>query len=579
MTALTTLAPSAPPHMGHWTSLHAHTFSTSEAMERALTTDIFPLLRDLQTRGELSGWFFIRYWEGGPHIRLRLRGASPAAAQDVHSALASSFAALTPVQAPEPDQYYAAFVSPAQQPGAAEQFGWYPHGEVRVSPYEPETQRYGGPAGLPISEAFFETSSAFAAQLLPLTPTRAARLGLGLHLLLTTVRALNLDTPGAVHWLRQFVNAWPLFSSTPSEHVARARERAEATYFAPPASLSGARETFAQRPSRHLLQSWEAEVRAAHRAYQAAESQLSYASLDIWRSQLHMFHNRLGFSIEDECYLATLAALILSDRGGDHLHADWTSDYRAHEDSKLYPHGLAQLRPTDPPEPRPVPHWPGQQRVTLPEVTLPAAPLAQVLRQRTSHYARYGQPLPLSDLAGLLTGAAGIVDTRTITHPGGHFQVQRRPYPSGGGRYPWRLHVLAYQVTQLSAGHYVFDEHTRQLVRFGTVPPVGLLERSSPFLNPATPDVLPARDVAAWVFPVLDYTYLKAHYHHRAYRHAMLECGHLTQNLCLMAAALHLPHLTIGGFYDDAVNALLHLDGVNEFTAYMLPVGGPAAPA
>ncbi|PTA66964.1 thiopeptide-type bacteriocin biosynthesis protein [Deinococcus arcticus] len=566
-----------PPARSMWTSFHAHTFAPSADLERALHTDLFPLLGHLQGRSALAGWFFIRYWEGGPHVRLRLRGARPEAVTQVRDTLTRSLGALPSAGTPDSEAYYAAFVPPGQRASAAEQYGWFPHGLVREAPYEPETLRYGGPAGLEISEGFFETSSAFAAQILPLTPTRSARLGLGLHLLLTTVRALDLDTPGAVRWLRDFVNAWPLFSTTPTEQVARARERAEATYFASPASLSGARQTYAQRPGRQLLQAWEAEVRAAHRAYRAVEDQLSYPSLDIWRSQLHMFHNRLGLSIEDECYLATLAALILSDRGGEHLHADWASDYRAHEDSKLYPHGVAQLRPVSPPEPRPVPHWPGQRRVALPqqaegELTMP---LGEVLRRRTSSYARYGQPLSTADLSRLLHGAAGIVDTRVVTHPGGQFAVQRRPYPSGGGRYPWRLHLLAYRVQALDAGHYVFDEHSSELVRFGTVPPVELLERSSPFLNPVNPDVLPAREVAAWLLPVLDYTYVKAHYHHRAYRHALLECGHLTQNLCLIAASLGLPHLTIGGFYDDAVNALLHLDGVNEFTAYMLPLGGP----
>ncbi|MFC6662205.1 thiopeptide-type bacteriocin biosynthesis protein [Deinococcus multiflagellatus] len=263
----------------------------------------------------LAGWFFIRYWEGGPHVRLRLRDAQPEAAAQVREVLGRSLGALPNAGIPDPDTYYAAFVPPGQRAGAAGQYGWHPHGQVLAVPYEPETLRYGGPAGLEISEGFFETSSAFAAQILPLTPTRAARLGLGLHLLLTTVRALDLDTPGAVRWLRDFVNAWPLFSTTPTEQVARARERAEATYFASPPSLSGARQTYTQRPGRQLLQAWEAEVRAAHRAYRAVEGQLSYPSLDIWRSQLHMFHNRLGFSIEDECYLATLAALILSDRG------------------------------------------------------------------------------------------------------------------------------------------------------------------------------------------------------------------------------------------------------------------------
>lgn len=573
----------APPIRGaqamtRYVSLHAYCFAPSPLLDQALSETVFPLLATLRQAGQLAGWFFIRYWEGGPHLRLRLRGADAQAVERVRNLLNTALAPLDHNRdSIDPAAYYATFLNRAD--GAAGQ-RWEEHGVVRDQPYEPEVQRYGGPAAMELSEQFFETSSAFAAQLLPLTPSRAARLGLGLQLLLTTLRALGLDTPSALKWLRGFVNAWPLFSSTPPAQVAQAREHAERTYFAAPLTFAPYRSAYSDAPARSLLRAWHHEVQQTQHGYLAMEASLTYGPLEIWRSQLHMFHNRLGFDISDECYLATLAALIIADRGGERLHPDWTSDHRAHEDSKLYPHTIGQLRATAPPEPRPLPTWPGQRRIALPplaEGVLDMA-LGDALHRRKSHYLQYGAPLALDELSTLLRGSVGVLGTRTIRHLGGSFAVHRRPYPSGGGRYPWRLHLLAYQVEPLVAGHYCFDEYSGELVRFGTVPPLALLERSSPFLSPDAPDTLPTRDVAAWIFPVLDLAYLKTHYHHRAYRHALLECGHLTQNLCLIAAALGLPHLTLGGFYDDAVNSLLHLDGVNEFAVYMLPVGGQPNP-
>jgi SagB-type dehydrogenase family enzyme len=64
----------------------------------------------------------------------------------------------------------------------------------------------------------------------------------------------------------------------------------------------------------------------------------------------------------------------------------------------------------------------------------------------------------------------------------------------------------------------------------------------------------------------------------RGYRYALIEAGHLAQNLLLAAAALGLVAVPIAGFFDGRVDAALSLDGVNESVLYWLCVGtGPDA--
>ena len=70
-------------------------------------------------------------------------------------------------------------------------------------------------------------------------------------------------------------------------------------------------------------------------------------------------------------------------------------------------------------------------------------------------------------------------------------------------------------------------------------------------------------------------------YGQRAYRFVLLEAGHIAQNLLLTAEGLGLGALPVGGFFDDNVNALLRLDGCQEFVVYLVLVGtkAPAASA
>lgn len=58
-----------PSEVPVWTS--AHLFRHDD-LDQLLTTLVRPLVRELEATGVLRGFFFLRYWEGGPHLRVRL---------------------------------------------------------------------------------------------------------------------------------------------------------------------------------------------------------------------------------------------------------------------------------------------------------------------------------------------------------------------------------------------------------------------------------------------------------------------------------------------------------------------------
>ena len=70
---------------------------------------------------------------------------------------------------------------------------------------------------------------------------------------------------------------------------------------------------------------------------------------------------------------------------------------------------------------------------------------------------------------------------------------------------------------------------------------------------------------------VVERTKLK--YGERGYRYALLDIGHLGQNIYLSSTCLDLAIMTTCGFYDDEANKLLRLDGVNETAMYVAFIG------
>jgi SagB-type dehydrogenase family enzyme len=59
----------------------------------------------------------------------------------------------------------------------------------------------------------------------------------------------------------------------------------------------------------------------------------------------------------------------------------------------------------------------------------------------------------------------------------------------------------------------------------------------------------------------------------RGYRFVLLEAGHVAQNINLVATALGMGCVNLGGYYDRRIDDLLNLDGVTHSTVYMIALG------
>jgi SagB-type dehydrogenase family enzyme len=65
-------------------------------------------------------------------------------------------------------------------------------------------------------------------------------------------------------------------------------------------------------------------------------------------------------------------------------------------------------------------------------------------------------------------------------------------------------------------------------------------------------------------------------YRQRAYRYVYLDTGHIAENLALAATSLGLGSCQIGALFDDEVNLIIGVDGIEESVLYMSTVGQPA---
>jgi SagB-type dehydrogenase family enzyme len=223
-------------------------------------------------------------------------------------------------------------------------------------------------------------------------------------------------------------------------------------------------------------------------------------------------------------------------------------------------------------QPEPYKVYAGASRVALPDPRgFNGLSLEEAIATRRSRRDYAAGPLTLEELSRLLWAAQGITEK----------QAGLRAAPSAGALYPIELYPVIHNVVGLKPGiyHYAVRKHALELV---SKIPVG--GREGDFRAEVVSAGLGQGHLgeAAVCFVYFDsaqyklsaiFQRLRWKYRERTYRYALIEAGHIGQNLYLAATALGLGACAVGAFLDDELNDLLGIDGEQEAALIVISVG------
>lgn len=203
--------------------------------------------------------------------------------------------------------------------------------------------------------------------------------------------------------------------------------------------------------------------------------------------------------------------------------------------------------------------YPAARRIALPPPgEFKGVATEEAIRQRRSKRNYSGQEMTFQELSRLLYYACGITEES--------WEHKLRSAPSAGAVYPIETYPVIHRVQELEAGlyHYGIEDHALELLQAGDlrgeIVKHGLMQE---FLGRAN---------LVLVFTAI-FQRLRWKYKERSYRYALLEAGHLGQNVYLAGTSMGLGVCAVGAFFDDDLNAMLKVDGQEEAAIYMLAVG------
>lgn len=125
-----------------------------------LTDYLYPFIQEYKDL--IYRYFFIRYWQGGPHIRFRFQTLDSEKIIVNLQALVNEFQVIyKPTYTLSRDEYYRNHTFDGRKPKESELY-WMEDLTVSKMKYIPEYERYGGESLIPFSEAIFQMTSHLA---------------------------------------------------------------------------------------------------------------------------------------------------------------------------------------------------------------------------------------------------------------------------------------------------------------------------------------------------------------------------------------------------------------------------------
>jgi SagB-type dehydrogenase family enzyme len=215
----------------------------------------------------------------------------------------------------------------------------------------------------------------------------------------------------------------------------------------------------------------------------------------------------------------------------------------------------------EPPWQKPVPA--GRETIALPRPgtwKVPSIALEQAIARRRSRRSFLAQPLTLDELSFMLWATQGL---RQAASAYGNFRV----VPSAGCRHALETYVAAFRVRGLDKAVYRYLPLDHALVE------TARRERLEGRLVEATFGQRFCGGGAATLIWTAIPARMEWRYAGASYKVIAIDAGHACQNLYLACEAIGAGTCAVAAYDQQRMDELLGVDGDEEFTIYLAPVG------
>jgi len=185
--------------------------------------------------------------------------------------------------------------------------------------------------------------------------------------------------------------------------------------------------------------------------------------------------------------------------------------------------------------------------------------VASAIRDRRSQRKYLNEPLSLEELSFLLWATQGVKRNLGST--------VLRNVPSAGNRHPFETYICISNVESLEQGIYRYLPIEHELLFEFTVE-----DMAGKITDAAMGQFFVSTAPAVFVWTAIPYR-TEWRYGAASYKVIAIDAGHVCQNLYLACEAIGAGTCAIAAYNQKLMDELVKVDGTEEFTIYLAPVG------
>jgi hypothetical protein len=315
-----------------WVSAHAFYHGN---LDDLLAMAVAPLVAELAREGLAANWFFLRYWDGGPHLRLRVLPTRPAGSAEVTELIRRRFSHFFLHHPAAEQMTQQAYARIAPSLARWEQLDTY---QVELRPsqtlafigYRREHHRYGHGTAIEAVERHFGESSKIALRVLTVGVSLDQRITAACAMLLLTWFSCQPDPAQLAQWLADDPRQLRESEKATPQTVDLARRMRALSALASTSTRTGTLVDWARSVSA-LRDCLAAEIAsgafdAPRRGWEGPSAirgtdppSRAAAVLDICA---HLICNRLGLPLATESALRAQAVAAVNELAGERIATD-----------------------------------------------------------------------------------------------------------------------------------------------------------------------------------------------------------------------------------------------------------------
>ncbi|MFX0171040.1 MAG: SagB/ThcOx family dehydrogenase [Candidatus Hodarchaeota archaeon] len=194
-------------------------------------------------------------------------------------------------------------------------------------------------------------------------------------------------------------------------------------------------------------------------------------------------------------------------------------------------------------------------------------PLIIAINSRKSRRGFTNDPLTLEELSFLLWVTQGVREI-DIDRRHGNVKTTKRTVPSGGSRHPYETYLIVNRIKGIQPGiyRYLAIEHKLCVLSLTNT------NLSEKIIEGCYGQKFAGRAAVVFIWAVIPYR-IEWRYSIAAHKGIAIEAGHICQNLYLACEAIGAGTCAIAAYDQLKIDKIIDVDGNEEFSVYIAPVG------